>query len=452
MVPLNPRDARRTRWIGRLVFLVSLAYPLAAQTELLTLEEAVRLALANNRSVEQASLSAKQSEDAISIAKTQRLPSFRFATTAGMLLTQPTITFDKGAFGEYPGIGPIPGNTTHISTPRKPTALLSGEVLLPLTPQRRIRLNIQSLELGRKIADQQTRLTQLEVVKEVRQTYYAILQSQSSLEAVEYSLELLRELAQQTSHYVKVGTALDADLLQIKARLAQAEYDKAALAGPLATQKEQLNLLLGRSIQTDFRVAAAVEASWIPALAEARERAIVTRPEIEQARLKVQQAYIDRNKKRTEYIPDISASLSYTSALNMTSAMPRNVAIAGVQASWEPFDWGRKRSELAQKSKVIQDAELTVKDVEDRIRIEVGSAHRKMQESRVLLAASRAAQESARETARLAGVRYRASAALLNAVLEAQADLASANDRTQKALLAYWSARADLEKAMGGEQ
>ncbi len=424
---------------------------LPAQSEL-TLDRAVRLALDHNRSIEQASLNSSGTADAIAAAKTQRLPQFKFSTTSGLLLTRPTITFERGAFGEYPGIGPVPGNTTDISSARKPTALLSGEVALPLTQQRRIRLGIRSLELSQKIGDQQVRLTRQEVVKQVRKAYYSILQTQSSLDAVEQSLALLRELSAETTQYVKVGTALDGDLLNVKARLAQAEYDKVRLTGPLATQKEQLNYLLGRPIETEFRATAAVEATWVPELPSARERAVAARPEVEQARLKLQQAEVDHRKKKTEFLPDVSLAATYYSALNMSSSLPRNIAIVGAQTSWEPFDWGRKRNELAQKDKAIQEAAVALKDTEDRVRIEVGSAYRKMQEARVMVAASRANQESAREGVRLASVRLRLNAALLKSVLEAQAELASADDRAKQAMLAYWSARADLEKAMGEEQ
>jgi outer membrane protein TolC len=219
----------------------------------------------------------------------------------------------------------------------------------------------------------------------------------------------------------------------------------------LPNQREQLNQLIGRPIETGFRVASTVEANWIPDLAEARVRALESRPEIEQARLKIRDTELDRRKKKSENIPDVALSVSYYSAFNVAGSLPRNVAIAGVQTSWEPFDWGRKRSELAQKEKSVREATIALKDLEDRVRIEVGSAYRKMQEARVLLTASRTSQESTQEAARLANVRFRLNAALLKDVLQAQADLASANDRTQKALLAYWSARADLEAAMGVE-
>lgn len=432
--------------------LVGLALPVAAQPGLLTLDDAVRMAVEHNRSIQQAAISLSGINDSIEAAKTQRLPSFKTSTTTGMLLSRPTITFERGAFGEYSGLGPIPGNTVNITSARKPTAIVSSEIALPLTQQRRIGLGIRQLELGKKIAEQKVRLTRHEVVKQVRQAYYSILQTQSSLDAVEQSLALLRDLSTQTVHYVKVGTAIDGDLLNVRARLAQVEYEKTALLGPLAAAKEQLNHLLGRPLEEDFRVSPAVEADWAPDLAEARAKAVASRPDIEQARLILQQADLDRQKKQSEFIPDVSLSVSYYSAFNTSSSLPRHVAIAGVQASWEVFDWGRKKSELAQKSKSIQEAALALKDVEDQIRLEVGSAYRKVQEARSMLAASRAALESAAEHARLAGVRYRASVALFNTVLEAQSELAAANDKTQKALLAYWSARAELEKAMGEEQ
>src|SRR5689334_9797454 len=102
--------------------------PLAAQSAVLTLDDAVSMALQHNRSIEQAALSASGLDDAVAGARTQRLPQLKFSSTTGMMLTRPTITFDKGAFGDYPGIGPVPGNDTSIASPRKLTALLNGEV------------------------------------------------------------------------------------------------------------------------------------------------------------------------------------------------------------------------------------------------------------------------------------------------------------------------------------
>src|SRR5690349_2511150 len=79
----------------------------AADGSVLTLEDAVALALANNRSIEQSALNAGGIADALAAARTQRLPQFKFSSITGTMISRPTITFEKGSFGEYPGIGPI---------------------------------------------------------------------------------------------------------------------------------------------------------------------------------------------------------------------------------------------------------------------------------------------------------------------------------------------------------
>jgi hypothetical protein len=53
--------------------LLSLACWAAPGSELLSLEDAVRLAIDHNRSIEQAALGAKSADEAIAAARTQRL-------------------------------------------------------------------------------------------------------------------------------------------------------------------------------------------------------------------------------------------------------------------------------------------------------------------------------------------------------------------------------------------
>jgi outer membrane protein TolC len=58
-------------------------------------------------------------------------------------------------------------------------------------------------------------------------------------------------------------------------------------------------------------------------------------------------------------------------------------------------------------------------------------------------------QEAAREKLRVATNKYAQEAVLYKDVLQTQAGLADASNRYQQALLAFWTARADFEKAIG---
>ena len=57
-----------------------------------------------------------------------------------------------------------------------------------------------------------------------------------------------RELDRVTGDYVAHQVALKSDSLEVKTRLAKAEYEALNLQNQLATQKEQLNNLLGRDV------------------------------------------------------------------------------------------------------------------------------------------------------------------------------------------------------------
>ena len=246
--------------------------------------------------------------------------------------------------------------------------------------------------------------------------------------------------------------ALKAEGLEVKTRLAKSEYEAQELGDQLASQKEKLNQLMGRDIHTEFAVSPAPAFSRYEVdVVAARAKAIENRPEIQEARLKIKQAQYDKKIKKSEYIPDVSLSFSYVSPQNINFA-PRQISTFGITLSWEPFDWGRKKRELAEKSRSIEQAEQTARETESSVLMEVNNKFRKLQQTHQLLAIGRLAEETAVEQVRVASNRYTMQAALLKDVLNAQISLAEANHQYKQALPSFWAARADFEKAIGGEQ
>jgi len=221
----------------------------------------------------------------------------------------------------------------------------------------------------------------------------------------------------------------------------------------LATQKEQLNSLLGRDVGTAFEVSQAPEfVSFETDLTEARKVALEKRPELQEARLQIQQARLGRRIKKSQYIPDISAGFSYLTARNFSETVPKNFANVGVAVSWEFFDWGRKKNELAAKEKAIEQAKTGLSETEDQILIDVGDKLRKLQLARQALRVARLSEDSAKENLRVSTGRYKFQAVLLSDVLQSQASLAEASHDYQQALLAFWTAKAEFEKALGEDK
>lgn len=425
----------------------------AASGEVLTLEDAISLALRDNRQVRNAQLAVGKAEDQAAATRTFRLPKFELNALATQNLTGLDFTFTRGVLGNYPNVGPIPDRDIKLGTPLRPTAILSGQVTMPLSQQYRLSLNVKQAELTGDVAREQLRSQEQSVVNNVKRTYYAILQTQSALESIQQALRFYHELDRVTGDYVVQQVSLKADELDVKTKLAKTETEALTVGNQLATLKEQLNQLLGRDIGIEFRVNPVPELSWMEMdVVAARTRALESRPEIREARLRVKQAELDKRVKRSEYIPEVSLALVYVSPRNFNDFVPKNFAGVGFQMNWEVFDWGRKKRQLWEKEKTIEQANNTLREAENGIRIEVGAKLRELQQARQALRVAQLKQETARENMRVSLNKYQVKAALLSDALQSQAALADADYQYQQALLAFWTARADYEKAIGADR
>src|SRR6266404_129943 len=423
----------------------------ASESAVLTLEQAVNIAQANNRSVKNAQLFASIDDDQIAEARTYRFPSLNLYALGSQLLTPVDFTFQRGAFGSFPGIGPVPATDTRIHTPLRPTFYGLTQFSQPLSQQFKIGLNIKQAKLAKLVDEQQLRAQKQSVTSQVKQAYYAILRTQSALASSEENLKFDRELDRTTEQYVTEKTALKSDSLDVKAKIAQEEYNNLMLRDSFTSQKEQLNDLLGRDIRTDFSVAELPEATIIEAnLDAAQAQALSARPELAEARLTVQQAELNRRITKTQYIPDVSLALNNLSLTNV-NLLPSNVVAVGVLVSWDPLDWGRRRHELAAASKTIEQSKNSANETEAQILVEVGAKFRKLGETRALLHATALQRDAEREKLRVVMNQFEQKAALLKDVLQQKTSLESVTNQYSQALLSFWTAKADFEKSLGEE-
>ena len=438
-------------FIGCLLPAIAGGQTAVSPTERLSLESAIRIAVDNNRQLQSARLQIGKAAADLAVARTRRLPAFETEVVTSQLLSPVEFAFPKGAFGDFAGTGPVPSTDTTVSVPRQPTYYVSSQVSQPLSQLFRINLGIQSATATRDIEKERLRGDQLALVNDVKRLYFAILQTQSALTANEQNIELYRELDRTVQLRVVQKVALRSDALDVQYRLAEEELSRTTRRNTLASQKEQLNQLLGRDVRTPFEVVAVTTASVFEVDVDAAQRtALENRPDIREARLKLQQAELDRRMTKADRIPDISLSASYTSNFNI-DVLPRNLASVGVQLKWEPFDWGRKKEALAAKSHTVEQARLAVRDVEDRTVVEINSRFRTLSEKRALLNVAEIAQASAREKLRVKTNQFQVQAVLLPDVLQLRAELAATDDRYQRALLDFWTAKAAYELAVGEE-
>src|SRR5262249_8206514 len=148
--------------------------------------------------------------------------------------------FTRGAFGDFPGIGPVPANDTAIRTPAKMSLLLDAQATQPLMQLHKLNLNVKLNEAAREYSREQLRDAQLALVADIKRTYYAIAQTHSALESNLQTMTLLYELRRVVSTRMAQHVALKADGLSVDAKIADLDLARLKLQNGLASQKEQL--------------------------------------------------------------------------------------------------------------------------------------------------------------------------------------------------------------------
>jgi outer membrane protein len=122
---------------------------------------------------------------------------------------------------------------------------------------------------------------------------------------------------------------------------------------------------------------------------------------------------------------------------------------AGFLLQWQPYDWGQKRHKIESLKDSVKQTTLTGQDAGQQVMVDVKAKFRKLAEARALLDTNTLAQESEREKMRVVTNRYGQKAALLSDFLQQEAAVAQADADYQRALAAFWSAKASFDYALG---
>jgi outer membrane protein len=417
--------------------------PSGGDVPVLSLARALEIALENNRPVNIAKLDITKSNWEVAQTKTKRFPAITTYLFASGNITSPTFNFPPGSFG--------PGLPTSFALSHGITGNAAVQVAQPLSQLYQINLAVRLQQLSADLSSEQYQGKRQSLAANVKQAYYAALQTESALDAAQAMIKQYEETDRVASDYLSQEAVLKSDSLQAKAQLAKGRYQVVQLEDTLETQKEQINELLGRDLDIPFRTEPVPPIT--PAEMDmklARQTAVAQRPEIKEATIDVSRADYDRKLSRAKYIPDVGAAIHYLEPIN-TEILPQNILAAGLEIKWDPFDWGGRRDEVRQKDVGVQQSHYQLKETQAQVLLDVDNTFRKLEESRTMLEVAQASRDAADEKLREVSDQFKHSAVLLRDVLQQQASAANADHEYEQSLLSFWNAKAAFEKALGEE-
>jgi outer membrane protein TolC len=226
--------------------------------------------------------------------------------------------------------------------------------------------------------------------------------------------------------------------------LASSQADVSRLVGQQRIDKMKLNETIGRPLTTQFTVS--LPACALPTIQDAEAD---HNPNVETALLLADQAQQKKRVITAGYWPDISLAVSYYQLTTAIAGLPDKVVVVGLQASWDPFDWGQRRLEARAADAAFRAAKAAYSDAQAQHEIAIATVRQSIKDGEMYFRAARLASDAAEEGLRVATNEYTVGAVPLSRLLDAHKRDVSAKADLVTARLAMLRAQNALSLQLG---
>jgi outer membrane protein len=422
---------------SRMLVSMSLALCAWAQGgEPLTLQEAVALALRNNRAVQISARGVDKTRNALREARSNA----NFTIQGNATYTR----FDRVAearFGPQPvRIGNLENRTARITLTQ--VVDISGI----------IRTAIRAADLTLTVSELEFERTRNDTILQVVQAYQGVARADEFVRVAEEALRNAQERLRLIRAQVDAGVAAQFDLLRAETAVAQAEQAVLNARNQRELAAAALNNLLGRDLNTPVQVVKPerLPDPELPALETLTQQAYANRPELIAAQRGIELAQVGITSARRSLLPNIVLTGQADFNFNTSPFNPRRETYTGVAVLSVPiWDGGIARAREAQARDDLEIAQLRLKQAQEGIALEVRQAYLTLQDAQKRLEVARKGLEQATEALRLARVRFEAGVSPQLEISDAELAFTQAQTNLVNAQFDYLDAYAALLRAIG---
>jgi outer membrane protein len=429
--------------------LLALTAPLAAQ-EVLSLREAVDLALRLNPLVAAANAGEKEAEARIHQALSRYMPRVQFSESL-QRSNNPVFVFTslltQQQFGE--------GNFA-IDALNRPDALNNYQSRLMvehvLFDGRQTSRGVEAARFTRQVATEDTRRSRSDVVLRVLRTYFGVALAEKNLEVARQSLESAgADLARAQSIY-QSGRSTQADVLAIRVHFAAVREQQIRASNDLAVAHGALNDALGVSLDRVFELTTPLQSSaGTPdaSLEEYRRLAAENRPELKQAELTQRLAHTQQQIAGSAYWPEVVFQGMFEADRQNISNTGGAYWFTAVTLRWSLWNGGETKARLQQAHFAQIRAAALRRRSDSAVHLEVRKAYLDVKAAAQRVEVASAASAEAEEAHRIIQNRHQAGLTTVTELLRNETALAAARTRYFEAVYDHRVAAATLDHAAG---
>lgn len=419
------------------------AHELRAQQPMkLSMEQCRDMALTTSEELKQADNRLRQAELDDKIAATARLPKIEGSATGAYVLPDIEMTgMELAMRGTY----------------------MAGLTLTqPIYTGGKISAGRQMARLGRQIADQQLRMTRMDVLVDADNAYWSYIAVRRKVRMLESYSTQMDTIYKQTSSAVAAGMAIENDLLRIEAKRTEIEYQLQRARNGADLCRMALCNVIGAPLDTAIEP---TDTTFNIESPTAMSLDIARRPEVGLLEKQIDVNMQRIRDARSEMLPTVGLSAGYSYYGNIklkgfadmgngttvpyTQEFRDGIGIAMLAVKIPIFHWGESRKKLHKARYELDNSQLELQRNMRLMSIEALQAVQNVEDGYRMIHTAESGLRQAEENLRVMRNRYAAAMSPLTDLLDAQSQWQQAQSNLIEAQTQYMIYRTDYLRATG---
>ena len=390
----------------------------------LSLDEAVQMALQQNTAVRITALG----EDVAAATLKQAKGNKGFSVTANTSLS----TSDKNNEGR------VNANNNGITAS------------LPIYSGGKNEANVESGELGVKMARLNTDREKENIKLNVIQSYYNVLEAQQTIHVDQSSVDNYQAHLTNVEQLFSAGSKARIDVLRSSVELSNARQKLIKAQNSYEVDLSKLRNILNMdpneplTLTDDFSYVVFPQ-ELAGCVAYARQN----RKDLQADQYTLQQKELAVKAAKAGLLPTVNLSVGASWEKQGLPSSDNHNYTAGVTASWDIFDGGTNKAKIAAAKTAADVARLTLEQDQNSVDLAVREAYYNMREAEKRFTSTQDAVKQAKEDYFIASEKYRAGEGLMLDIIDAQLALSTAQLNYISAQYDYARYKAGVENAMG---
>jgi len=430
--------------IGVMVLsIISFSLSISAGTRQISLDQAIEIALKQNKSILVAKLNVKKAESQVVEAYGTAMPSLNVSAGFNHNIQLPVFFFPAGPNGE---VAPIRVGQTNVysMTAQVQQILFNGAVITA----------IQSSKLYTDAATAQLDAAIAEVVTETKKKYFQALAASAYYTVASSTLDNINKTRQTITALFNEGLVAEFDKIRADVAVANVE--------PLVIEAESGRYAAQAALQTylsmdlaDTLVVSAEdlpEVAEIPVIDDALKLALASNYDLQALTLQIELAKKMIDVQSSDYYPTLAAfgqwqqqgqSDSFNDFRSATSSL------VGLNFSMNLFNGLRTKAKVEQSQIDVASAMERKSQITDLIKLQTRTVINQLASAKARINAQKSSVSQAQRGYEISQIRYKEGTGNILEISDAETALSRAQVNEISARLDYHTMRADYERVTG---